>query len=257
MSDTLAAFDAYTDRLVTWARSDDRVLGIALLGSGADRGRIDEWSDHDIAVVVDAAAVEELRGTTDWIPDASSLAVVGREWHDGFKALFADGRVIEYAVTDLDGLATFPVAAALIAYDGGGVAPAVDRARAATRPRAVSPPETLAAVLLVQIVVGVGRVRRGERLSGGDVIRSEAVATLLDLMIAVLHPASRPDPFDAFRRFEQVDADSAARLERELAQPSEDAARGILDLAEDVLGTAWPAWPVEAAAVVRRRFGWT
>ena len=247
-----AAFDVYTHRLIAWARGDDRVLGVLLLGSGADRARIDAWSDHDIAVIAHPEAVEELRGTTAWIPDAQSLVAVGREWHDGFKALFSDGRVIEYAVTDLAGLAAFPIAAAHIAYDAGGVVDAVGQARALTRPRSVSDAPATAAVLLVQLVVGVGRLRRGERLSGANVIRSEAAASLIDLIVQVRHPGrARPDPFDVWRRFEHVEPEAAAALDAVLARPAEEAALGILSLAEALLEKAWAGGPAAGARAVR------
>lgn len=257
MDAALTRFDDYTSRLAAWAASDARVCGLVLLGSGVDRRRIDEWSDHDIAVVVHSDRVGELRATTDWIPDADSLVSVGREWHDGFKALFRDGRVIEYAVTDREGLASFPISAAHIVYDAGDVLDVVERARRATTGSPTSAAPALAAVLLVQLIVGVGRLRRGERLSGGDVVRSEAVKTLIALLFAVRHADSpRPDPFDVRRRFEQVDAAAAARLDAELAGPPETAARGILDIAEELLADDWPDWPREGAAAVRRRLGW-
>lgn len=255
---SVAAFDEYTRRLVSVATADPRIRGVALLGSGADPSRIDEWSDHDIALVVDADAVEAFRGSTDWLPGSERLAAVGREWHDGFKAVFDDGRVIEYAVTDLDGLRGFPLVAADVVFDRGGVAEAVAVAASGTETRRLSPAGPLAAAFLVQLLVGVGRVRRGERLSGGDVVRSEAALTLVDLWLAVCRPDDRhPDPFDGRRRIESLDASFAARLEETLAQDAEQAARDLLRLAEATLVPAWPDWPARGADAVRRRLGWT
>lgn len=250
-------FDEYTARLDAAARADDRVIGVVLLGSGADPTRIDEWSDHDVALVVDSQSVETFRQTADWLPDASDLAVLGREWHDGFKGIFDDGRVIEYAVTDLDGLRTFPMAAASIVLDRGGVADAVATAVASTSTRRTSEPEGLAAALLVEILVGVGRLRRGERLSGANVIRSEAALTFIDLWIAVRRPCEEhPDPFNGWRRIESVDPVVARRLDDLLAQDAEEAARALLVLAEDSVGQEWPVWPARGAQAVRRRLGW-
>lgn len=251
------AFDAYTRRLVAWARSDDRVLGVALLGSGVDRSRVDAWSDHDIAVIAAPEAVDELRTDISWLPDAAELVAVAREWHDGFKGLFSDGRVVEFAVTDPGGFATFPLTTAAIVYDTGVVPAALDTARAVTTVRAVPVAETAAVVLLVELLVGVGRVRRGEVLSGGDVIRSEAALTLIDLLVAREPGAVHPDAFDGRRRIESVLPRAAARLASLLAQAPEEAARGLLDLAEEAVAPGWPGWPAAGAAAVRRRLGWT
>ncbi|WP_348789368.1 hypothetical protein [Leifsonia sp. NPDC080035] len=255
MSEAVAAFDAYTRRVVGWARSDDRVLGVALLGSGADRDRIDGWSDHDLLLLAEPDAVPRLRADLAWLPDAERIAAVGHEWHDGVKVLFDDGRVLELGVTDPAGLARFPLAAAAIVYDAGPLAAGLGAARAGTETRRLSEPADAAAVFLVELVVGVGRVRRGERLSGGDVIRSEAALTLADLIVA-RSGAGHPDPFDGWRRLESVHPAAAERLDALLARSPEDAARGLLELAEDVLAPGWADWPSRGADAVRRRLGW-
>ena len=254
-SGALAAFDAYTRRVVGWARSEPRVLGVALLGSGADRERIDGWSDHDLLVLAEPDAVAGLRHDLSWLPDATAIAAAGHEWHDGVKVLFDDGRVLELGVTDPAGLATFPMAAAAVVYDTGPLAAGIAAARAGTSTRRLTEPADAAAVLLVELVVGVGRVRRGERLSGGNVIRSEAALTLADLLVA-RSGAGHPDPFDGWRRLEAVHPEAAERLAVVLARAPEDAARGILELAEQLLAPGWVQWPARGAQAVRRRLGW-
>lgn len=254
----MSAFDAYTARLDGMARSDDRVVGLVLLGSGADPSRIDAWSDHDFALIVSPDAIAMFRDSVEWIPDAADLAVIGREWHDGFKGIFDDGRVIEFAVTDVESLRTFPMAAARVVFDRTGeVSTAVHAAIGSTSTRRVSDPEGLAAALLTEILVGVGRLRRGERLSGADVIRSEAALSFIDLWLAVRRPGERhPDPFNGWRRIESVSPAFAARLERLLAEDAEAAARGILELAEAEIAAGWTGWPSRGAEAVRRRLGW-
>lgn len=253
-----SAFDEYSSRLVALAESDERVQGVVLLGSGADTGRIDEWSDHDLALVVDVDAADEFRADAAWLPDATQLAAVGREWHDGFKGVFDDGRVIEYAVTDLDALRTFPLTSANVLFDRGGVREAVDQAAHGSSTRVVSTAEGLAAAFLVQVLVGVGRVRRGERLSGGHIVRGEAALTLLDLRLTVSLPGvQHPDAFDGWRRIESIDAPFAARVDALLAQDPESAAHGLLLLAEEAFAGSWAAWPSRGARAVRRRLGWS
>ena len=248
----LEAFDEYTRRVESWARGDRRVLGIALLGSGADRSRIDEWSDHDLLVLAVPEAVEGLRSDLSWLPDADRLAAVGHEWHDGIKALFTDGRVLELGIADPEGLRSFPLASALVVYDAGPLTDGLAAARAGTRTRELNRAADAAAVLLVELVVGVGRVRRGERLSGGQVIRAEAALTLADLIVS-RSGRPHPDPFDGWRRLETVEPEAAARLDAILSRPAEDAARGILDLAEELLAPGWAEWPAAGVRAVRSR----
>ncbi len=255
MTTALGAFDAYTARLAEWARGDDRVLGVLLLGSGADPDRVDAWSDHDIAVIATPESVEALRSDLSWLPDASEVVTVGREWHDGFKALYADGRVVEFAVTDPLGFETFPVTRARVVHDVGPVAGVLATSRTGTRPRALTDPAAAAAVLLVELVVGVGRVRRGEVVSGGDVIRSEAVRTFADLVVA-RRGSAHPDPFDGLRRFETVAPELARRLAEVVARDAESAARGLLELAEEALAPGWAQWPEAGVRAVRARLNW-
>jgi hypothetical protein len=133
----------------------------------------------------------------------------------------------------------------------------VDAAISATSARQTSDPEGLAAALLTEILVGVGRLRRGERLSGADVIRSEAALSFVDLWLAVRRPGERhPDPFNGWRRIESMDPVVTARLEQLLAQDAEAAARGILELAEAEIASDGTGWPSRGAHAVRRRLGW-
>ncbi|WP_158861795.1 hypothetical protein [Leifsonia sp. AG29] len=252
MIDAVDAFDSYTQRVVDGARGDRRVLGVALLGSGAERSRIDEWSDHDLLVLARPDAVSELRGDLSWLPDSERLVAVGREWHDGIKVLFRDGRVLELGITDPIRLRSFPVSAFSVVYDSGVLAEGLAQAKANTRVRSGNRGGDAAAVLLVQLVTGIGRVRRGERLSGGHIIRSEAALTLMDLLLD-LAGEPHPDPFDGWRRIERVLPEAASRLRSLLDQPVEAAALGILDLAEEVLAPGWKDWPRAAARVARER----
>ncbi|OJW01487.1 MAG: hypothetical protein BGO47_13605 [Microbacterium sp. 67-17] len=253
---TNEAFEAYAARIACVAQAHPQILGAALVGSGADPDRADEWSDHDVIVVARPDAVEPLRKSADWLPDANELVALEREWHDGFVGIFRDGRAIEFAVVDLNALAEFPLHAARILHDEGGLSAAIERAASATPARQRSRAEVVAVSFLFHILIGVGRARRGELVSAGDVIRSEAVESFLDLVFAVRYPdRPSPDHFDPRRRFEQVDPTLARELATATAQSVEDAARSLLTLAERTF-SGWASWPRVAAAVVRSRYGW-
>ena len=56
--------------LATLSARDD-VVGVVGMGSTADASRVDEWSDHDVAIVVIQGAEGRYRGQVDWMPESS------------------------------------------------------------------------------------------------------------------------------------------------------------------------------------------
>ncbi len=63
------------------------------------------------------------------------------------------------------------------------------------------------------------------------------------------------DSLDPHRRFERVHPELAARVDAALRLDAENAARTLLDLAEQTLGER-ADFPTEAAAAIRARLGW-
>lgn len=174
------AFDDYADELASAARALPAAIGLVFFGSAADRSRVDEWSDHDFALVVNDGTQEALRSDLSWLPRFDHLVVVGREHHDGFKAFYANGSVIEFAVVSLAELGTFLANSWAVAYDDGGVTKVMDAVAAKTR----APEDRTrdCAVFLTALLVGVGRARRGEVLSASGSVRGVALDHLLTLL---------------------------------------------------------------------------
>ena len=96
----LEEFERYRAELSDACRAHPKIVGLVLFGSSADRSRVDQWSDHDFAVICEARVQEALRGDLSWLPRYGSLAFAAREHHDGFKAVYRSGAVIEFAVVD-------------------------------------------------------------------------------------------------------------------------------------------------------------
>jgi hypothetical protein len=116
----------------------------------------------------------------------------------------------------------------------------VDALMADLHMRSTGPGESAAAVarrasalFAKQLVVGIKRFARGERLSAHDRIRGEAVRQLLTLADAL--SANYPDPgacvVDPFRRFEPRRPELAARLLAALELPTLVCAAVLIDLA--------------------------
>lgn len=252
MQTTNERFERYLAQLVAACGTHPLIDGLVLMGSTADRSRVDEWSDHDFAVVCGTEAVEQLRADLGWLPRHGSLAFATREHHDGFKAVYDDGSVIEFAVTDRAGLATFHANAWEIAYDHVGDLEALMLTVAARQ----KPSDHVDVardfdVFLASILIGVGRARRGEVLSAWSLVGGQAVDHLLPVLVAVSPADRRTDNLDARRRVEATHPDFA--LADLLETDVESAARGLLERADTLLRPRWPDYPVAHVAVVRGR----
>ena len=234
-------FTDYLQELVESCTQSPVITGLVLMGSTADRSRVDEWSDHDFAVITAPERVEALRADLSWLPRHDRLVASVREHHDGFKAVYDDGSVIEFAVTDLAGLATFYANDWEVAYGGPTVLGVMESVAAKPVPDSGS-----AEVFLTALLVGVGRARRGEVLSGGASVRGLALEHLL-----VLLRSSVPDNLDPRRRFEFAHPRLGAELIAAQELPVEACARAMLEIAERELPL-----PAAAVAALRSRLEW-
>jgi hypothetical protein len=248
-------YRAFTGALVERLAADERVVGLVALGSMAERDYApDEWSDHDFFVVSRAGAQEPLREDVSWLPRADDVALAFRETEHGLKMLYEDGHLLELAVFDLDELRLATVNRYRVLLDRGGVEQrmrevAEATAAASSRER----DDRLLGLLVTSVLVGAGRHRRGEALSGAFFVKGLAVRHLLALLARAV-PAERSsllDDLDAFRRFDLVHPGLAREIDALLVGDMLDAARGLLALAERELRGRRPELPWHALDVVR------
>lgn len=254
MDTPLAAFEAYLSQLAAVAESRDDVVGLAGFGSTADRSRVDEWSDHDFAWVTAQGAQDAYRYDLSWLPGSEGIALSVVEHHGGVKVIYDDGRVLEFGITSLADLTNWAGNRIEVVVDKGGVAEAV--AAILTAPLPEGEPDDARAIRLVltQLLIGVGRYRRGEVLSAGRSIRDEATAYLLVALGRRLGGATeRLDTLDPRRRFDFVHPTVAARIEAALRLDPEAAARELLAIGEENYGDGFPTRGAEA---LRTRLGW-
>ncbi|WP_273651785.1 hypothetical protein [Cellulomonas fimi] len=253
-------FDSRTDALVAAVRAHPTAVGLVLLGSAArsEAARRDEWSDHDFFVVAAEGKGDEVRDVRAWLPDADRVVSVAREGAIGFAVLYDDGHLMEFAAASGSELGGAVLVHHDVVLDGDGtLAALVD---ASSRRAAAEPhldPANDAALALVKLMVGVGRARRGEVLSGGEMVRQWAVKHLvLAIRARVPSVVTDRESIDPARRFEIAYPLIAARLASALAAPVEDAARALHALARDVLEPGWDEFPSSTADVVAARLGW-
>lgn len=110
-------------------------------------------------------------------------------------------------------------------------------------------------LFVAHVLVGAGRARRGEVLSGGSFVREHALRPLCGLLQRELPSklASLADDLDPLRRFERLYPDLGAELASIVARDPVAAGVGLLDVADRELRPRRPDLPWAAADAVRER----
>jgi hypothetical protein len=254
------AYRAFIETLRANLEADARVRGLVLLGSTANQSHApDEWSDHDFFVITETGDQERLRTQLDWLPDHGSIVLALRETPHGLKILYASGHVLEFAVFDEHEINVAKVNDYAVVFDRGGVEEALRRIAQPEAVAAPYSPEDLQhdlGMFLCLLVVGAGRVRRGEVISGQVFIRTYALGHLLRALARTLPAANHSmlDNLDAFRRFERAFPEAGAAIHAALAQDAIGTARSLLDVCEQYLRET-SGLPMAGADTVRRFLG--
>jgi hypothetical protein len=254
----MSDLDPFLLALIHVATADPQVLGLVLAGSSAERSRRDQWSDHDFLMITVDGAPESYRTDLTWLPDHEQIGFWFRDTAHGLKVLYRTGLIIEFAVFDRAEFAACALNHFEVVLDRADIAALSDQIHA----RSLTPPALDRAIafrtFLSLVYIGTGRARRGELLSAGAFVRGHAVEHLLRLLADLVpaQDATALDVLDPWRRFETALPVVAAELDGALAQPVEQAARDLLDVADRHLRAEWPEYPSEDTALVRDLLGW-
>jgi hypothetical protein len=221
----LGRLDAIGDAL----RDSGHALALIALGSvGLETGRIDEWSDLDFFAIVEPGQKQRFLHRLDWLEQAAPLAWHFRNTGDGHKALTADGVFCEFAVFEPAELDAIPFAPGRIVWRRDGVDPSIARPRKPL-PLRTTDETWIVGEALANLLVGLGRWRRGEKLSAMHFVQGHAVDRLIELDALRTH-ATSGDPFSGERRLEArqpaLGAELAALCPGYAATPA--AARAVL-----------------------------
>lgn len=235
----------------------DDVVGVVAMGSTADPTRVDEWSDHDVAIIVVPGAEGRYVGQVDWMPESHRIVLTLEEYHGGGKAVYDDGHLVEWGVATVESLGTWAADGYAVLLDRGGVADAMTKVVSTPFPANVPDATRDAAMFLTALLHGVGRARRGESLSAGSIIRGDAVHALLRAARARSHTdLSALDRLDGLRRVELAFPDLAAQISAAIAEEPEHAARAVLGIAERHLGVGAGGLNPAGRQAIMRRLGW-
>ena len=256
---SIEKFLAYSEALRANLDSRPEVVGLVFLGSAADTSRADEWSDHDFFVISKNGLAEDLRQDLGWLPRFDEIAIAVRETDHGLKVVYEDGQVLEFAVFQDSEL---EIAAA------NSFAVSIDKCNLQARMEAIAGKTGYETpnqkrefeLLLCQLLIGVGRARRGEQLIAGQHIRSWAINNLLGLVRLHQAPAegtaAKQDNLNRYRRFEVQYPALGNRIELAQQQPLEACARELLHIAVEVCASNLTEAELHQVYVVRHRLGW-
>ena len=210
------------DDLAASLAADSDVVAVLGLGSaGVEHARFDEHSDIDFFVIVDdSKAKQRMLADPRWL---AAMGVVGFSFvndPNGRKALFVDGLFVEYAVFTTEELRAIPFVGArvvwqratnptdLTALNGGVAAPS---------PTSLDTVEFHLNEALTNLLVGLHRELRGERLAAARFIQVYAVDRVLALARLTEPATAQRDPFEATRRVETAFPALAGPLRRMVA----------------------------------------
>jgi hypothetical protein len=181
---------------------------LALLGLGSvglETERLDGYSDLDFFVIVKRGKTVCYIESLDWLNAICPLAYTFRNTRDGYKVLFADEIFCEFGVFEAHELHTIPFTRGRLIWKDDSFDETLCEPR--SKQHRENPVEGTnewhLGEALTNLYVGLGRVHRGEILTGTRLIQSYAVDHVLALT-SVLETAQpyAQDPFNNERRYE-------------------------------------------------------
>ncbi len=204
-------------RLEEIASSLDRSThALALIGLGAvglDLDRLDAYSDLDFFVIVEPGYKQAYLNDLQWLQEVSPIAYSFANTRDGYKLLFADHIFCEFAVFEPDELQHIPFAPGRIVWKQPHAPAALSQPLIAPPVPVKHDPNWLLGEALTNLLVGMARDKRGEKLSAMRFIQGFAVDRLLELADYITRAQDVPkDAFANERRFEQIYPEIAREL---------------------------------------------
>jgi len=177
-------------------------LALLALGScGRENERLDEWSDLDFFVFVRDGAKGHYIDDLSWLAAAHPVVWHYRNTPDGQKALLADGLFCEFAVFELAELRNIPYAPGRFVWRREEV----DVVLAAPLRPLPEPSDAgwLLGEALSNLLVGLQRFARGEKLAAMRMVQVHALDRVLELLERDAASPVLRDSFNVDRRVEQ------------------------------------------------------
>ncbi|GLV57544.1 hypothetical protein KDH_43800 [Dictyobacter sp. S3.2.2.5] len=186
----------------------DTGTALALLGLGSvgnEIERLDKYSDLDFFAIVRPGTKDRYIDNLDWLAAPCPPSYVFRNTVDGYKVLFEDGIFCEFAVFEPHELRHIPFAhGRLVWKDVSFDETLLNPQPVQQRVNAIEGTmEWHLGEALTNLYVGLGRVHRGEVLTGTRSIQSYAVDHILALTKSIeTARVQNEDQFNMERRYE-------------------------------------------------------
>jgi hypothetical protein len=205
----IARLDAIGHSLAQTAQA----LALIGLGSvGLELDRLDDFSDLDFFVIVEAGAKAGFMADLGWLSSVRPIVYQFRNTVDGYKLLFDDDVFCEFAILEPHELANIAFAPGRVVWKQPYVDDQIGVPKKPSH-RATNDLEWHLGEALTNLYIGLGRYQRGEKLSAARFIQHYAVDRVVELtsLIEAEHPAYA-DPFTPERRYEQRFPQTAQHL---------------------------------------------
>ena len=157
---------------------------LALIGLGSvgeELHRLDEYSDLDFFAIVESGYKQLYIENLDWLSKIAPISYHFLNTPDGYKLLFADGIFCEFAVFEPKELQEIPFSPGRIIWKCDEAPETLNRSSKEPVPTKRRNKEFLVGEAITNLYVGMGRDKRGEKLSAMRFIQSYAVDRLLEL----------------------------------------------------------------------------
>lgn len=180
---------------------------LALIGLGSvglELERMDAYSDLDFFAIVEPGYKQSYLNDLQWLGAVYPIAYHFRNTRDGDKLLFADRIFCEFAVFEPEELRTIPYSPGRIIWKRPDVSADLSTPQYVTAVPPKRDRDWLMGEALTNLLVGLAREKRGEKLSALRFIQGYAVDRVLE-MTDDFEPerAGFRDRFAIERRFEQ------------------------------------------------------
>lgn len=177
---------------------------LALLGLGSvglEIKRIDQYSDLDFFVICEEGFKMKFIENLDWLENIKPISFKFKNTDDGYKLLFEDGVFCEFAIFEPKELSNIPFSEGRIIWKSESFDSSICTPTAKIiKDKNI---EFLVGEALTNLYVGLGRYKRGEKLSAYNFIQSYAKDRVLELISIMEIPQNiNEDLFAIDRRFE-------------------------------------------------------
>lgn len=176
------------------------LLGLGSVGTEVDR--IDQYSDLDFFVICEEGYKMRFIEELDWLESIKPIAFKFKNTEDGYKLLFEDGIFCEFAIFEPQELINIPFSEGRIVWKSESFNPSICSATV-EKLNKNNNIEFLIGEALTNLYIGLGRYKRGEKLSAYNFIQNYAKDRVLELISVMEAPqAASEDIFCVDRRFE-------------------------------------------------------